>query len=237
GLSEKQVQRNQLRNDFSLWNNLVSQIEQHNVFKQQYTEAKKLFDEEAKQLAIIERQWVEQQAAVLARSLADGAACPVCGSTHHPDKQHGHGDFISDEQLETKKLAVQKLQTNYHELKSRVQSVLEVIEQMKKQLQIDSITLGQAKERRDEIKAEGLDLKKVITNMEQQEQQLVETRTKVERNIETTESLRKEKEALEKTLSEKQIEQATSIATFKESIREIPEQHQKIEVLRKNIAE
>lgn len=237
GLSDKQVKRNQLRNDFTLWKNLVEQMEQHNLFKQQYTEAKKLFDEEAKQLSIIERQWVEQQAAVLAQSLADGAACPVCGSTHHPNKQHDHGEMISDEQLEAKKLTVQQLQTNYHESQSKVSSALEVIEQMKKQLQIDSITLGQAKERRKAIKAEGLHLKEVITNLERQEQQLVETRAIVERSAEATENLRKQKEALEKTYAEKQLEQATRIATFKESIREIPEQHRQIKVLRKNIAE
>lgn len=236
-LPSKQRERERLLDRYSLWDNLIKQMEQYKILQEAYKEAKQLFDKEAEQLTIVEKQWVEQQAAVLAQSLADDEACPVCGSRHHPNKQHSEVQLVSDEQFETLKLSVQQLQNNYYEAQSKVKSGLEIIEQMKSQLQVDVITLRQAKEQREEITEEGLQLKKIITNLEEEAKKLVQTRENVEQYTEITVKLREQKERLEKTYSEKQIEQATKIATFKESIREIPEQYQQIELLQKNIAE
>ena len=35
----------------------------------------------------VEQTWLSNQAAMLAESLNDGDACPVCGSEHHPLKR------------------------------------------------------------------------------------------------------------------------------------------------------
>jgi DNA repair protein SbcC/Rad50 len=45
----------------------------------------------------LEQKWLHSQAAVLAASLHDGEACPVCGSGHHPEPAKATEGFIPTE--------------------------------------------------------------------------------------------------------------------------------------------
>lgn len=46
----------------------------------------------------LEQKWLHSQAAVLAASLQDGGACPVCGSEHHPGPAKASEGFIPTEE-------------------------------------------------------------------------------------------------------------------------------------------
>lgn len=46
----------------------------------------------------LEQEWLHSQAAVLAVSLHDGSACPVCGSEHHPEPAKASEGFIPTEE-------------------------------------------------------------------------------------------------------------------------------------------
>ncbi|RSD25556.1 SbcC/MukB-like Walker B domain-containing protein [Mesobacillus subterraneus] len=48
-------------------------------------------------VADLEQKWLQSQAAVLAASLKNGEACPVCGSDHHPSPASSGEGFIPDE--------------------------------------------------------------------------------------------------------------------------------------------
>ncbi|WP_042356113.1 AAA family ATPase [Bacillus rubiinfantis] len=45
----------------------------------------------------LEEKWLHGQAALLAATLQDGQACPVCGSVHHPASARAQGDEIPNE--------------------------------------------------------------------------------------------------------------------------------------------
>ncbi|HYN76426.1 MAG TPA: SMC family ATPase [Lamprocystis sp. (in: g-proteobacteria)] len=47
----------------------------------------------------LHQRWTQGQAQVLARTLADGAPCPVCGSSHHPLPAVGAGGVPTDADL------------------------------------------------------------------------------------------------------------------------------------------
>lgn len=52
-----------------------------------------------------ESRWIQGQAARLSVSLKENEPCPVCGSTHHPQKALADANLISDEELKSKKKA------------------------------------------------------------------------------------------------------------------------------------
>src|SRR5699024_4755568 len=76
-----------------------------------------------------------------------------------------------------------------------------------------------------------------IDTLEKKEQQLISTRTTVDRIEATNKELINEKEKHKKQAAEKQIQKATKIATFKESIRKIPEQFHQLKSLQQTISE
>src|SRR5699024_2717035 len=50
-----------------------------------------------------EKQWLNAQAVILADNLETDEACPVCGSTHHPQVAVSTNDGITKEVLEEKR--------------------------------------------------------------------------------------------------------------------------------------
>src|SRR5690606_20453327 len=57
----------------------------------------------------LESAWVEGQAATLARSLSEGQACPVCGSTEHPRLARSRQAVPSEQTLQAQKQRVDDL--------------------------------------------------------------------------------------------------------------------------------
>lgn len=66
----------------------------------EYDDAKKASDKAKKAYADLQAKAIKAQAIILAKSLEDGASCPVCGSTTHPKKAKGKaGEVPDDEEL------------------------------------------------------------------------------------------------------------------------------------------
>ncbi|MGA9226849.1 MAG: AAA family ATPase [Mesobacillus sp.] len=66
--------------------------------KSAYNYANARFEDGKATVQDLERKWLHSQAAVLAASLHDGAACPVCGSEHHPEPASANDGFIPTEE-------------------------------------------------------------------------------------------------------------------------------------------
>ena len=62
----------------------------------------------------LEQKWFKNQAAILAETLNEGDACPVCGSEHHPVKSHEQiEEAVSKEQLENEKKRLSEAENHY----------------------------------------------------------------------------------------------------------------------------
>ncbi|HSI67774.1 MAG TPA: SbcC/MukB-like Walker B domain-containing protein, partial [Planococcus sp. (in: firmicutes)] len=92
-------------------------LEQENLKEALASEGKEAaYQKEAEVYHQLESQWLAGQASVLAASLHEGEACPVCGSTEHPDK-HGASDSdrVSKEALDEAKKQLVQVERKYRE--------------------------------------------------------------------------------------------------------------------------
>ncbi|KAB2335554.1 AAA family ATPase [Bacillus mesophilum] len=75
----------------------------HDEKEEFYTQTKRQLDDAKATQEALENKWLKGQAAVLAGKLANGEACPVCGSNHHPLPAHASGEVPTDEDLNAAK--------------------------------------------------------------------------------------------------------------------------------------
>lgn len=81
---------------------------QYKLAQNTYTEKQEKMKQLKEQYAVLELQQKEQFASVLAHQLVTGEPCPVCGSTHHPNKAV-HESIENDfEQMDQLKLQIQQ---------------------------------------------------------------------------------------------------------------------------------
>lgn len=90
----------------------------------------------------LELQWFHGQAAILANSLSDGEACPVCGSEHHPRlARSASGEIPNEQDLKQAKADVSGLEKEkslvesaLYECQSRVSVLEESVLELKKEM-------------------------------------------------------------------------------------------------------
>jgi exonuclease SbcC len=87
--------------------NLISALVQFREVQQEVSqlrlsekEAQTEYEEAQSRYAILYQSFFEHQAGLLAKDLNDGAACPVCGSIHHPQKAKFYDDSITAEMVD-----------------------------------------------------------------------------------------------------------------------------------------
>ena len=91
---------------------------------QDYSAAYLKWEEANEELNKLKKAHLLGQAAILAESLEDGQPCPVCGSTHHPNKTFRTGDIPSESEVES---AEGNVDTLYSAVKERTKEKDETI--------------------------------------------------------------------------------------------------------------
>ena len=66
----------------------------------------------------LEKQFLDEQAGVLAQHLKEGEPCPVCGAVHHPSPARLSGEALKEEELEVKKKVLSVSEEATHRLSS-----------------------------------------------------------------------------------------------------------------------
>lgn len=114
----------------------------------------------------LEERWISSQAAVLAASLCSGEACPVCGSTEHPEKAAGGQRQISKHELDQARAEWTAMQQKLHMKQAEHKQAELHAEQMEEEVGSADLTinyqeqlertaeeLAQQKENRQSLKA------------------------------------------------------------------------------------
>ena len=179
----------------------------------------------------LENRWIGNQALILAASLHEGEACPVCGSSDHPAKAEGsEGERISRQQLETAKLELDGKERIYHAKQAELQQVRLRIESTESELREQQVDpehdyrkeQAQLEEEVEILKNKRQSLKQKKEQQIQMEQAMDET------NAEIT-KLEQQRNEAKGNLETKQALHEHALATVPEHLRELPLLEQKIQ--------
>ncbi|MDQ0214656.1 exonuclease SbcC [Oikeobacillus pervagus] len=81
---------------------------------EEFQHIERSFEDAKATLQHLEENWRDGQAGLLAEQLLDNAPCPVCGSTHHPNKAMVQENLPSEEDLKAAKETVLQYENEKH---------------------------------------------------------------------------------------------------------------------------
>lgn len=82
----------------------------------------------------MEQAFLDGQAGILASKLTDGARCPVCGSTSHPEPAHLHDSVPTEKELEEAKSAADSARTDREKCATEAGALKKGLEEKEAQL-------------------------------------------------------------------------------------------------------
>ncbi len=156
-----------------LAHDLASALSQQTELEANLGQAEQEFNQAQQRAHEIEEAWLKEQAAHLANTLQEGSACPVCGSTHHPQPARAAHRLYSEAELNDSRALVAQREAACDRLRQQVESQrLTVASSQAQEIQLEenlgdyaSLSLTDLANKRDI-------LQKNLAKLEQQAQQL-----------------------------------------------------------------
>lgn len=202
-------------------------------------DAKKLYNE-------LQQKWLQGQAAILASHLQDGEACPVCGSTEHPNKSSHYGDLPTEADLQEAKKEVER----YEKIKSTNESIfLKTQSQMSSYQSSRDELILEFQRKRPDFTVENLEayksyLMKEKNRLQEEKKGFIKKQQELERMTNHLNLLEEEKNGLElkrqhieKVYHERNIQYTEILTTLKNMELRIPKDIQSYEMFKNKLKE
>lgn len=164
-------------------------VTESNTYKKLHTSLEKVkeqFKEAEINVTEIERRWYADRAAVLAETLVDGDACPVCGSVHHPRKAERADEHITEADVDRCKKIYRKKLSELEQVRAQWDVVKEQVEKTTEQLKEMEIDRENICLFIKEAKADVQTLNTDLANLQEKEVALKrakENRTNLEKSL------------------------------------------------------
>lgn len=133
----------------------------------------------------LEKEWMSNQAYVLASQLRDNEPCPVCGSVEHPNKQLAHSDSVSQEMVEQSKEQLSKVEKQHNDKEVAYKLIDASVGQLKAQL----VELNVAEAERESYLVELQNVTEQNIRLQQEEKRLSALKQKEQLTQERIENL------------------------------------------------
>jgi len=235
--TKKQEERHQLRTQYKVFDNYLKLRKQYEQVAAKLTENERIFKQADTYYQTCEASWIQNQAAIMASHMHDGDACPVCGSTSHPEKAGFGTDAISKEVLDKAKADLEKKRDIYQSVLVDYRSLNNQLKNQAEEVAHYDVALENLAEETNIILKHGKKLNHEITELDKLADKITSNKTEREKLETDIKQARVKKEQFEKELSENQTEFNRLDATFQERLRQIPEDIQDLRSLQTKITE
>jgi len=244
-LSAKQLQLKSLADQLSekgallkLQGQLQQAQKQLDQAKEQGKKLKAEFEGFETKTKILELAWHQGQAAILAQDLNVGEACPVCGSSDHPEPAHSEQPLPTQAQLDQAKENQQQAQNNLIAARENYAGLKSSRDALQKQCDEASNKLADAANLPiEQLQQQHDTLQRDVTYLLKQQQQLTKLEESIVELKASEERARTTLDAATKQASELAAQLATARSRVSAAEQELPEQYRQAGALPAAIAQ
>ncbi|WP_078546519.1 AAA family ATPase [Litchfieldia alkalitelluris] len=234
-LPDLQQLRIEMREKYKVLNDLIQlKIKADSVTKSLVI-SEKNFNNSMQFYQKLERNWLSQQAGIIASHLHDGNACPVCGSTRHPNKAEVSDSSLSKEKLEAAKTETSRLESIFRTDKAEQTALQTQINQKEEEVLSFNIPLEDSNETAQQLLIDGKKIKNEIESLQELRNQLNTLKNKQNDIDQEIELLLRHKESLEEEFHSQKSILESSKAVLNEKLKTIPEDVQILSILENKI--
>lgn len=146
--SQARIQLSALQGQQKVLKDLAEHIEKRNATQSlleekatAYTQAARHLAEAQKEHALALRHYLDGMAGTMAATLAEGEACPVCGSVHHPAPAQSHEQSVSSQDLEMLEQKSRRAAENAEGLALETAGLQTTVKDLREQIQKECSSL------------------------------------------------------------------------------------------------
>ncbi len=223
GLSREESVLVQLRDQVKV---LKSAVNQHQRVHQLTGELKqKEADQQSsqKKLTDLEKVWINGQASLLAEHLHNGEACPVCGSSEHPNPAVLNASIPSRKALEEVRQFAQEKARLFHTVTAQLESATEQWQQLQSELIEVGLQTDHLEGQHTAIIEKGMRQKGIVERLRKLSEELKQQKTNYDQRTIQFKKQNEQLLSLQTEQNDKQTTYAKEEAVYQEVLNGIPE--------------
>lgn len=184
----------------------------------------------------MENDWLANQAQILAASLYDGEACPVCGSTEHPQRFSASPHMaVSKEELDAAKAKHARADGEYRNAAAKLNALEEQLVLKKEAAAQFGAVLERAAVAYAEAEQAKTDLEREVESLAADKKQLRTLKEQMNLHAKRLEAAESAKTTASENTQQLSASFQTATAVFEQRLLAIPEELQKLSVLEEKI--